>query len=647
MARRSATKPLGLTALLLAAAPAWAAPAAAAGEAEAWLRHAIEASCSTAGQGLQAMAEALPGSTPLAEEPLQHSGYTVGWKRRFELRDGGELRVERLDPGDRLIRVLAEYWEPVPGGGVRPRVAVLAGEACRIRLGRRLVYAADSRTPSVLEELDGSLERRRDRQPLNPPVPEGTEPGGVAVALVDSGVNYLLPQIHRRLARDGDGQILGRDYWDLNPRPFDANPAGSPFFLRRHGTKTASLLLREAPRVRLVPYRYPRPAMERMTDLVEHAAGLGIRVVNLSMGSNDAGDWEAFEAAARRHPRMLFILSAGNNGRDIDERPVFPAALALDNAIVVTSSEADGDVAAGSNWGARSVDLLVPAERVVVTGFDGDETIAAGSSHAAVRVAALAARLLERQPDWGAPELKAAIFARVLPAFSREPRMVSQGFMPRPDKAERLPAPLRRGPVQTAAGRVLDRGTLYPAAGNAGTSGHRMRLAFGYFTDTAWTFDALQRHAGRAAGILAACDIRLDPVAVHVLAGPQLYRYFQDAIGSDLVAQTRLAKPTVYFVRDTLQVAAFDAEAIGRQNSASRPALRYTVWMTQDTRDPGIALAHELAHVLMDSGEHVDRPGNLMRAETSPGGTDLTEQQCARMVRAGSRNGLLTEPGDP
>ena len=638
---------LGLAALLLASAPLSAPPAAGTVDAEASLRHAIDAACSIPGQDLQAMTETIPGSTALDEETLRHSGYPVGWKRRFGLRDGGELRIERLDPGGRLVRVLAEYWEPSPAGGRRPRLAALAGADCRIRLGRRLVYEAAARAPSALEELDASFERIGDPRPLNPPVPAGADPGGVPVALVDSGVDYRLPQIHRRLARDGDGQILGYDYWDLDRRPFDANPAGSPFFLQRHGTRTASLLLREAPRARLVPYRYPRADMQRMTDLVDHAAGLGIRLVNLSMGSNDAGDWEAFEAAARRQPRMLFVLSAGNNGRDIDERPVYPAALALDNAIVVTSSEADGDLARGSNWGARSVDLLVPGERLVVTGFDGAETIASGSSYAAVRVTALAARLLARHPDWGAAELKAAIFARVLPAFSEGPRMVSQGFMPRPDKAERLPATLRRGPVRTAVRRVLDGQKLHPGTAAGSMAGHRLRLTLGHFADTAWTLDALERNAARAADILAACDIRLDPVAVHTLAGPQLYRYFHDTIGSDLVAKTGLPKPTVYFVRDTLQVEAFDAEAIGRRNSGSRPALRYTVWMTEDTRDPGIALAHELAHVLMDSGEHVDRPGNLMRAETSPENTGLTEAQCARMVRAGTRNGLLTGRRDP
>ena len=642
VARSFAMARCALTTLFVAWAIAWVSPAAGAAGAEAWLRHAIEAACSSPARGPQAMAEAIPESSPLADEPLQAGGRTVGWKRRFELGGGGELRIERLAPGERLIRVTAEYWEPAPGGGIRPRLAAMAGEDCRLRLGRRLVYESGSRTPSALEKLGPSLEPTGEREPLNPPVPDGTDPGGVPVALVDSGVNYLLPGIGRRLARDGNGKILGYDYWDLDWRPFDANPAGSPFFLRRHGTRTASLLLREAPQARLVPYRYPRPDMDRMTDLVDHAAGLGVRIVNLSMGSNDRSEWAAFEAAARRHPRILFVLSAGNNGRNIDERPVFPAALALDNLITVTSSEPDGDVAPGSNWGARSVDLVVPAERVIVTGFDGDETFAAGSSYAAVRVAALAARLLARHPDWGAPELKAAILERALPAFADGPRMVSQGFMPRPDKAEQLRAPLERGPVRTEARRVLEGETLHPGAATDRTSGHRLRLAFGYFADTGWTFDALERHAARAAGILAACDIRLDEVEVHTLAGPQMYRYFHDAIGSDLVAKAGLPKPSVYFVRDTLQVEAFEAEAIGRRNSASRPALRYTVWMTEGTRDPGIALAHELAHVLMDSGAHVDRAGNLMRGETAPENTALTEQQCARMVRTGVRNGLLT-----
>ena len=53
------------------------------------------------------------------------------------------------------------------------------------------------------------------------------------------------------------------------------------------------------------------------------------------------------------------------------------------------------------------------------------------------------------------------------------------------------------------------------------------------------------------------------------------------------------------------------------------------------------ALAHELAHVLMDSGEHTDEPGNLMRDETTPANTLLSVAQCARLRKNGVANGLL------
>jgi hypothetical protein len=102
-----------------------------------------------------------------------------------------------------------------------------------------------------------------------------------------------------------------------------------------------------------------------------------------------------------------------------------------------------------------------------------------------------------------------------------------------------------------------------------------------------------------------------------------------------------VARPAVYLVRDTKNRPAFDAEAIGRGNSRSRPELADTIWMTAATRDPGIALAHELTHVLMDSGEHSDEEGNLMREETSTRNASLSVSQCARLRETGSRNGLL------
>jgi len=99
--------------------------------------------------------------------------------------------------------------------------------------------------------------------------------------------------------------------------------------------------------------------------------------------------------------------------------------------------------------------------------------------------------------------------------------------------------------------------------------------------------------------------------------------------------------PRVFFVRDTLDRPAYDAVTFGTANSRRNPELRFTVWMTAVTRDPHIALAHELVHVLLDDGAHSTLPHNLMRADTSPDNLKLTAEQCARMRDTARNNGLL------
>ena len=300
-------------------------------------------------------------------------------------------------------------------------------------MGRVLTYDAEGNAREIVR-LDGDLKDAGAPEPLDAAVPPGVDPGGVAVALVDSGVNYTLPTIAKRLARSADGQLLGFDYWDMDDRPFDLDASRSPFVPLRHGTRMASVLLGEAPAARLMPYRYPRPDMKRMADLVAHADAHGARIVAMPMGSDKPDDWRAFEKAARARKHILFVVSAGINGRDIDLTPVYPAALGLANVLVVTSSKKDGRFPRGSNWGARRVDLMVPAENLPAIDHRGTATRVSGSSFAVARVAALAARLLAENPDWRAAELKQAIIARTEPARKLKSPRVRHGWIVDPSK---------------------------------------------------------------------------------------------------------------------------------------------------------------------------------------------------------------------
>ncbi len=143
------------------------------------------------------------------------------------------------------------------------------------------------------------------------------------------------------------------------------------------------------------------------------------------------------------------------------------------------------------------------------------------------------------------------------------------------------------------------------------------------------------------AQILGQCGIRITRADLLQVIAPETHRYFDNPRSRELARELALPKPVVFFTAGTRQIPAFDAEAIGRDNSRTRPELADTVWIAKGARDLGIVVAHELAHVLMDSGEHDNSPGNLMAESTTPQNTQLTPTQCERLSATGRRNGLL------
>ncbi len=394
-----------------------------------YLRQALAETCALEDPGAGALGERLGGARILDRKAFG----TAGWRRRYRLGWGDELVLIRNAPNGLLRRFAVEYHQRQPDDVLRPVARAVAGSDCRIFHGGLMRYDLEGHAVE-LELLGAELAPGGAVEPLNPPVPAGRDPGGVAVALFDSGLNYTLPTFTDRLARDAEGKSLGYDFWELDDRPFDNHPAGSPFFPVRHGTAVASVLLVEAPQARFLPFRYPRPDMTRMAAMVEAAAEAGARIVAMPMGSNRQEDWEAFAGAARARPGILFVISAGNNGRDIDGTPVYPAALPLDNFLVVTSSDHLGRLAPGSNWGRESVDLMVPAEELPIVNFTGAPGHGSGSSYAVPRVAALAARLLAANPAWRAPALKAAILARAQTPPGDGHAPVRHGWIPDPAK---------------------------------------------------------------------------------------------------------------------------------------------------------------------------------------------------------------------
>ncbi len=109
----------------------------------------------------------------------------------------------------------------------------------------------------------------------------------------------------------------------------------------------------------------------------------------------------------------------------------------------------------------------------------------------------------------------------------------------------------------------------------------------------------------------------------------------------DLRTKQLLGKGFLMRLPYTLMLTPFDGEAFGRANTRRRPWVQDSVWLMDGIEDAGIALAHELYHVLTNSGEHNQIANNLMQARTSQGSTVLEPTQCEAAIRTAEKNQLL------
>ncbi len=564
---------------------------------------------------------------------LRIRGVEIGSRYRLQLEDNARVELDLINREGRPIRFTSSLY----GEFGDPMVLLSLGADCDLQVARKINYTRHGQAIDIVT-LDADLMPKGEPDWLNPAlefIERDTDkqfgnPGDAAalrIGMVDSGVNYLLPEINRRLARDADNQLIGYDFWDMDALPFDAHPVGSGFFLQRHGTRTASLLLREAPDVELVPYRYPRPDMSRMQALVEHAASNQVTILGMPLGGNRAEDWGSFARAAREHPQMLFIVSAGNDGRDIDERPVYPASLDLDNLLVVTSADDFVQPAERTNWGRISVDYLVPAERRDALDYSGANTRVSGSSYAVSRVTALAARLKTTHRDWYAADIAAELRGRYGQSDSGALDWVSTGY---------IADPLAGAPIRQQLLPDLD---IKPPQAQAG-----FRLPLDILVlDSRWSPQRIEQTVQQAYQILAQCAVIPGEISIHAVSGDDYLRDLSTGSARTLFEAVGSAKATVVFARDTRMQAQYLGEAFGLGNTRMRPWLANSVWLMLDVEDAGIALAHELYHVIANSGAHVEGVVNLMQPRTRPESLALTVEQCGLAQVNGVDNRLLQD----
>lgn len=415
--RQIAAVPFLLAALALAAVPTTAQEAATPPRP---LTQELTAVAQTACQS--GLAASMPASATLLDDrqgyPLPNARAAL---REWRSAAGDHIRLTQLQASDaREALVFADLYAQGEGEP-RALLRVVLGRGCRILGGRFVVYpsgAKQAAPASHIVHLGPDLQPAAQRIELNPAPQTGVpNVGCLRVAVLDSGVNYTLPQIAGRLAYDAAGRMVGYDFWDDDDRPYDygfrdyaRDPRNSEFNPGHHGTGVASVLLRELDdrAVCLAVYRYhPADRQGRIPAVIDRIAADDVRVVVLA--SSREQPWPEFATALRRNPGLLFVVAAGNGGRDLLRQPLYPSHYRLPNVLVVGATQADGEIWEHSNRGHGIVDIAVPAVRIA--GFDhtGSGRLLSGTSLSAPRVAALAMALWRRDPGATAAQVRARL----------------------------------------------------------------------------------------------------------------------------------------------------------------------------------------------------------------------------------------------
>jgi subtilisin family serine protease len=252
----------------------------------------------------------------------------------------------------------------------------------------------------------------------------------VVVAVLDSGLDLAHPDLVDNLYTN-PGEVAGNGIdddangfvddvhgWDF--RQDDNDPSDPTTLCVSHGTHTAGTVgavgnngigvTGVAQQVRIMPLRVFYPVLllcsaqdADIIDAIGYMALMRVPISNNSWGG--ASPSQALQDAISR-TRMLFVVSAGNDGSNNDTTPSYPASFTLGNILAVAATTDTDGLASYSNYGVQSVDLAAPGSDILSTIREGAYGLLSGTSMSSPHVAGAAAVLLGHDPTLTAYELR-------------------------------------------------------------------------------------------------------------------------------------------------------------------------------------------------------------------------------------------------
>jgi subtilisin family serine protease len=276
--------------------------------------------------------------------------------------------------------------------------------------------------------------------------PEAWEKGvgshNIRVAVIDSGIDYTHPDLSANIwlnpgesgldalgnnkssngvDDDGNGYIDDLHGWNFvanNNNPYDDNVhgthcAGTIGAVGNNGVGVVGVNWN----VSLVPIKFLDKNGGGTTvdaiKAVEYATKLNVDIMSNSWGGGPFS--ETLEAAIKEANTkgILFVAAAGNDTRNNDKIPTYPASYQIENIVSVAATGKQDRLADFSSYGRQTVHLAAPGVGILSTIPQGRYAELSGTSMATPLVAGAAALIKAKHPELSAIGLKRRLLASV------------------------------------------------------------------------------------------------------------------------------------------------------------------------------------------------------------------------------------------
>jgi large repetitive protein len=151
--------------------------------------------------------------------------------------------------------------------------------------------------------------------------------------------------------------------------------------------------------------------------ITQKRAGANVRVINASWVNEEESRAvrDAIEAAGRAG--IVFICAAGNDAKNLDQDPIYPAARSadLDSVISVAATDRFDNLQPFSNYGRKTISVAAPGTDILGLGVGGQYAEHSGTSMATAQVSGIAVLMVAHDPSFTPARIKRRMISTAEP----------------------------------------------------------------------------------------------------------------------------------------------------------------------------------------------------------------------------------------